>query len=73
MSENRLKRKRQSDRKKQEVEGVKRVKKNAQENQRGYQNRQNTARGTLKGTRKDTRKRRISNEEQREKEIQRRS
>ena len=38
MSENKLKRKRQSDQRKQEVKGVKQVEKNAQESQRGHQN-----------------------------------
>ena len=53
LSENRMKRKRLSDRKKQEVEDVKRVEKNAQESQRGHQNRQNTVKGTRRRTRKD--------------------
>ena len=35
MSENKLKRKRHSDRKKKEVKGVKRVEKNAQESKKG--------------------------------------
>ena len=53
LSENRMKRKRLSDRKKQEVEDVKRVEKNAQESQRGHQNRQSTVKGTRRRTRKD--------------------
>ena len=53
LSENRMKRKRLSDRKKQEVKDVKRVEKNAQESQRGHQNRQNTVKGTRRRTRKD--------------------
>ena len=56
LSENRLIRKRQSDRKRKEVKGVKRVEKNAQESQRGHQNRQNTTGGTRKRTRKDINK-----------------
>ena len=53
LSENRMKRKRPSDQKKQEVKDVKRVEKNAQESKRGHQNRQNTVKGTRKRTRKD--------------------
>ena len=53
LSENRMKRKRLSDQKKQEVKDVKRVEKNAQESQRGHQNRQNTVKGTRRRTRKD--------------------
>ena len=52
LSENRLDRKRQSNQRKQEVKGVKRVEKNAQEIWKGRQSRQNTARGTRKRTRK---------------------
>ena len=52
LSENRLERKRQSDQRKQEVKGVKRVEKNAQEIWKGRQSRQNKARGTRKRTRK---------------------
>ena len=53
LSENRMKRKRLSDQKKQEIKDVKRVEKNAQESQRGHQNRQNTVKGTRRRTRKD--------------------
>ena len=53
LSEYRMKRKRLSDQKKQEVKDVKRVEKNAQESQRGHQNRQNTVKGTRRRTRKD--------------------
>ena len=53
LSENRMKRNRQSDQKKQEVKDVKRVEKNALESSRGHQNRQNMARGTRRRTRKD--------------------
>ena len=56
LSGNRMKRKRLSDQKKQEVKNVKRFKQNAQESQRGHQNRQNTEKGTRKRTRKDTSK-----------------
>ena len=52
LSENRLDRKRQSNQRKQEVKGVKRVEKNAKEIWKGRQSRQNTARGTRKRTRK---------------------
>ena len=48
--ENRLDIKRQSDQRKQQVNGVKRVQKIAQESYKGRQNRQNTARGTRKRT-----------------------
>ena len=53
LSENRMKRKRLGDQKKQEIKDVKRVEKNAQESQRGHQNRQNTVKGTRRRTRKD--------------------
>ena len=56
LSENRLDIKRQSDKRKQQVNSVKRVQKIAQEGQKGRQNRQNTARGTRKRTRKGTSK-----------------
>ena len=52
LSENRLERKRQSNQRKLEVKGVKRVEKSAQESYKGRQNRQNTARGTQKRPRK---------------------
>ena len=48
--ENRLDIERQSDQRKQQVNGVKRVQKIAQESYKGRQNRQNTARGTRKRT-----------------------
>ena len=48
--ENRLNIKRQSDQRKQQVNGVKKI---AQESYKGRQNRQNTARGTRKRTIKD--------------------
>ena len=73
MSENRLKRKRQSDRKKQKMKAAKQIEKNAQESWRGHQNGQYMAKGKRKRTRKDISKRRIFIEEQREKEIPRRS
>ena len=50
---------------------MKRVEKNAQESSKECLNRQNTARETRKRTRKGISKRRISSEEQLEKEIQR--
>ena len=53
LRENRMKRKRLGDQKKQEIKDVKRVEKNAQESQRGHQNRQNTVKGTRRRTRKD--------------------
>ena len=53
LSENRMKRKRLGDQKKQAIKDVKRVEKNAQESQRGHQNRQNTVKGTRRRTRKD--------------------
>ena len=52
MNENRPERKRQSNQTKQEVIGVKRVEKNAQESWKGHQNRQNATRGTRKRKRK---------------------
>ena len=48
--ENRLDIKRQSDQRKQQVNGVKCVQKIAQESEKGSQNRQNTTRGTRKRT-----------------------
>ena len=50
LSENRLVIKRQSDQRKQQVNGVRRVQKIAQGSWKGRQNRENTARGTRKRT-----------------------
>ena len=63
LSQNWMKRKRLSDPKKKEVKDIKRVEKNAQESQRGHQNRQNTVKGTRKRTRKGLSKRQICSEE----------